>query len=150
MKGGASLIRASPSPLQFRGRFGRLRVRGPRLALGGRAHTRPQLPRLRRGLRGQLHCGAPGEGCASHRAGRAPWLRSARRPPAARLPAAWPPPARAHRLSRGRALQPAAHLAALRCGEFETPHSLGLRPSFPHKPRAQPGPPTSAGPDSLL
>uniref|UniRef100_A0A8C8WBK4 Peptidoglycan recognition protein 2 n=1 Tax=Panthera leo TaxID=9689 RepID=A0A8C8WBK4_PANLE len=71
-------------------------LQGPRLALGGRAHTRPQLPRLRRGLRGQLHRGAAGEGCASHRAGRAPRLRSARWPPAARLPDAWPPPARAH------------------------------------------------------
>uniref|UniRef100_A0A8C0K6Q7 Peptidoglycan recognition protein 2 n=1 Tax=Canis lupus dingo TaxID=286419 RepID=A0A8C0K6Q7_CANLU len=102
---------------QFRDRLRRLRVRGPRLALGGRAHARPQLSRLRRGLRGQLHCGAAYRGCASHRAGRAPWLRSARWLPAARLHAAWPPPARA--------------------GEYETPHYLSLWPVPPHKLGAQ-------------
>uniref|UniRef100_A0A452SWF7 Peptidoglycan recognition protein 2 n=1 Tax=Ursus americanus TaxID=9643 RepID=A0A452SWF7_URSAM len=92
----AALTSAPTLTQQFRDRLRRLCVRGPRLALGGRAHARPQLSRLRRGLRGQLHCGAACEGCASHRAGRAPWLRSARWPPTARLCTAWPPPAGEH------------------------------------------------------
>ena len=40
------LVPASLSPPQFRGGLRRLRVRGPRMALGGCAHTRPQLNRL--------------------------------------------------------------------------------------------------------
>uniref|UniRef100_A0A8C4L814 Peptidoglycan recognition protein 2 n=1 Tax=Equus asinus asinus TaxID=83772 RepID=A0A8C4L814_EQUAS len=141
---GGALISVPTLTQQFRGGLGRLRVRGPRLALGGSAHARSQLPRLRRGLRGQLHGRAAHRDRAAHRARRAPALRGARRPPPAELPAARPPPARAHHLPRRRALRPAAHLAALRRGECRTP--AHRRPAAPD-PSCSPGAPTaSAGP----
>nr|AAQ14566.1 TAGL-delta [Mus musculus] len=112
---GAALTSAPTLAQQFRGRLRRLSVPGPWLALGRCAHTRLQLPRLRCGLRGQLHWVTAQRSCAEHGARRAP-ERNSRRSLAARLQAAWPPPASAHPLPRERALQLAAHLASLHRG----------------------------------
>ncbi|KAM5189462.1 N-acetylmuramoyl-L-alanine amidase isoform 2-T2 [Callospermophilus lateralis] len=93
---GAALTSASTLAQQFCGGLRRLRVRGPRLALGGRAHARPQLPWFRRGLRGQLHGDTAHRGRATHGARSAAELRITRWTPATRLQAARPPPARGH------------------------------------------------------
>nr|XP_034343493.1 N-acetylmuramoyl-L-alanine amidase isoform X2 [Arvicanthis niloticus] len=100
----------------FRHRLRRLCVPGSWLVLGRCAHARLQLPRLRCGLRGQLHRVTAQRSCAEHGARRAPELRNSRRSLGARLQVARPPPASAYRLPRERALQLAAHLASLHCG----------------------------------